>query len=466
VGLVFLGERVVELPACDVLMRHRNPGATADLVIPVQVVCNTPEEVLIENITINSARQRNWLKAEDPHSGVAIICGSGPSIAEDLALIRRLHRDGGKIFALNGCASFLAKNGIMPDYQVICDARPENVQLIGAAKHHLFASQCHPSLFATVNAQLWHLQIGEIERYFPDYQGAYVLIGGAASVGNVSLCLTYAMGYRELHLFGMDSCHKEGVSHAFPQPLNDGDPTCITEFQGKKYLASLTMRHQAEKFQETARAVQQMGAKIHVHGYGLLPDMWRAPKVEMTEKDKYDLMWQEESYRRVSPGEGLVDTFIDWVRPTGTVIDFGCGTGRAGLAMKRRGLGVTLVDFTSGSRDPEAELLPFFQLDITKRPPFSLSAKYGFCTDVLEHIPPEDIKDAIYFTMRCVDECFYQISLVPDVMGTLIGQDLHLTVHPYFWWLDLFRSMGYWVRRSEDQGQSALFHVAHSGAIL
>lgn len=451
----------MQLPAEKIMMRFRNKGATQDLVIPVDIVCNTSDEVLISNIKHNSRLDKKWLAASEPHDGIAIICGSGPSIADDIDNIRKWQEAGATIFALNGCAAFLSQHDIEPDYQVMCDARKENVELIGSAKTHLFASQCDPVMFAAApNAVLWHLQIGDIESYFPEYKAPYVLIGGAASVGNTTTCVAYAMGYRTIHIYGMDSSHRNNKGHAFYQKLNEGDPTCITEFNGKKYLASLTMKHQAEKFQETARALQQMGTKIHVHGTGLLPDMWNTPKVEMTERDKYVRMWEIEGYRSVSPGEECVDLFLSIFRPAGSVIDFGCGTGRAGLKMKEHGLDVLLMDFTTNSRDPEAELLPFVQQDLTK--PIFRSADYGYCTDVMEHIESQNVESVIHNIMNCVEDCFFQISTVPDSMGALIGQDLHLTVKPLEWWEQKFLSIGYAVLWRKKEDSAALLFVTKS----
>jgi len=148
---------------------------------------------------------------------------SGPSLADTLDDIRLLVKKGGKVFAMNGAAKFLSEKGIMPDYQVIIDAREETAQLIGPAKEHLFGSQVHPECFKRVpDAKLWHLQVENIDDYLPEYEQSYCLIGGAASVGNTATCLAYAMGYRDLQIFGYDSSHREGKGHAFYQKMNDG----------------------------------------------------------------------------------------------------------------------------------------------------------------------------------------------------------------------------------------------------
>lgn len=445
----------MQIFANDVALRYRHPGASDDLVIPVHMVCNTPDEVLIRNITENSRLDKEWLQASDPHNGIAVICGSGPSIADTLEEVRSW-RGKATIFALNGCARFLAENGTLADYQVMCDARPENVELIGPARQRLFASQCDPIMFRMdPDAILWHLQIGEIEDYFPAYENPYVLIGGAASVGNTAGCLAYAMGFREIHFYGMDSSHRDGQGHAFRQRLNDGDPTCIVEWGGKTYLASLTMRHQAEKFMETAKALEEGGASVFVHGSGLLPDIWNAPK--MDEAEKYRAMWGHDIYRQRSPGQEVAHVFLEHAKPkpTDLVADLGCGTGRGGLEIAKH-CNVVLVDFAENSRDEAAQRLPFVKADLSKHVP--VKADFAYCCDVLEHIPPEKVDWVLYNVFDVAPKAFLQISLVDDALGFLIGQRLHLSVHPFEWWRDKLQGFGrmlYW----SDLGDTAIFFV-------
>ena len=65
----------------------------------------------------------------------------------------------GRIFALNNACRVLNKHGIIPQYQVILDARKENVSLIGEATTYLIGSQAHPALFEALkgkNIYLWH----------------------------------------------------------------------------------------------------------------------------------------------------------------------------------------------------------------------------------------------------------------------------------------------------------------------
>ena len=452
----------MQLPYANLQIKHQNPGAMMPLILPVALICNTSDEDIYNNIRTNSAGHMNWVKCEEPHDGIAVLCGSGPSLVDTLDEIKWQAASGAKVFAMNGAAKFLADNGVMPDYQILIDARIGTADLIGPARHHLFASQVHPECFIRQpDAQLWHLQVGNIENEFPEYKDAYALIGGAASVGNTATCLAYAMGYRNLQIYGYDSSNRDGAGHAFRQPMNDGDPCAHVLFNGKEYIASLTMKLQAEKFQETSKALQEGGCHIEVHGSGLLPDMWNTPVEELTEQEKYVRMWSHDAYRMVSPGEECVNTFLEICDPNGLVIDFGCGTGRAGLKISDYGCTVVLMDFTENSRDPSAMHLPFWQHDLTQ--PITHKAKFGYCTDVMEHIATENVDIVIRNIMESARTTFFQISTVPDNMGAIIGQQLHLTVMPHDWWMQCFIALGYDVTWNRNDDISSIFVVNRKG---
>jgi SAM-dependent methyltransferase len=448
----------MRLPYANVKIRHWNPGASKPLVLPVHLVCNTSDEEIYSNIRENSASRGNWLRLAPDHDRTAVLCGSGPSLADHLGVIRERQAAGQTVFALNGAARFLADNGILPDYQVIIDAREATADLVGPALNHLFASQVHPECFRRApDAQLWHLEVGNIENEFPDYPNDYCLIGGAASVGNTATCLAFAMGYRNLQLYGYDSSHRNDKGHAFAQPMNDGDPCCVVKFDGKEYTASLTMKLQAEKFQETAAALKASGCTIEVHGDGLLPAMFKAPPEVMAEEEKYQRIWEMDAYRNLAPGEECVPKFLELIAPGATVIDFGCGTGRAALKIATAGHQVTLLDFADNCRDKDAESLPFIKWDLTR--PIEVKATYGFCTDVMEHIPPLDVEAVITNIMRAAPRTFFNISTVPDELGVLIGQHLHLTVRPHKWWRETFQALGYHITWQEMTDVASSFFV-------
>jgi len=449
----------MRLPFHNTQIKHWNPGCSEPLILPVHVICNTPDDEIHSNIRANSRLPKRWQRAIDAHDGVAVLCGSGPSLADTLDEIRSMRDAGALVFALNGAAKYLADNGILPDYQVIIDARAATSDVVAPAKRHLFASQVSPLCFARVpDAGIWHLQVDGIDSLLPKYEHDYCLIGGAASVGNTATCLAYAMGFRSLHCFGYDSSHRGTASHAFDQPMNKGDPCAWVTYNGVQYLTSFTMKLQAERFQDTARALKSMGCKIAVHGSGLLPAIYNGAPETLTEQEKYRRVWMHDDYRLVAPGEHVVETFLAVCKPSGWIADFGCGTGRAALAIRAAGHEVICVDFADNCMDVEARALPFICADITA--PMSVRASYGFCTDVMEHIPPHQVDGAITSIMASVCHAFFQISTTADEFGeSTIGAPLHLSVHPHSWWADKFTSLGFKVEWSEERQIASLFYV-------
>lgn len=442
-----------------------NKDASLPLIIPILVLANTSDEDLERNIRANSELDLPWIAMQPENDVSAIMVGGGPSVRGFIGAIRVLQREGGKIFAINAASKWLRANNITPDYQVISDAKEETATLVDPdARAHIFASQVNPKTMTSVERPfLWHLGDERIEAFLPAEKvkrGGYAILGGGAATGNSALCVAYALGHRKMHCFGYDSSHQGYESHAYDQPMNKWIPTVEVEWAGKTYTSSVAMKAQAEKFQMTAQALKQAGCSIEVYGDGLLQHMYTTPPENLTERDKYRLMWQFDSYRQVAPGECVIPLFLELVKPDGLVIDFGCGTGRAGLALARKGIPILLLDFADNCRDAEAQPLPFLEWDLCY--PCPARGKYGICTDVMEHIPPSNVETVIENIMASAKTVFFQISTVPDAFGKLIGQPLHLSVHDHDWWLERFRSLGLTVLTDIKSNEASIF-VIQSG---
>lgn len=155
------------------------------------------------------------------------------------------------------------------------------------------------------------------------------------------------------------------------------------------------------------------------------------------ERNKYERMWEVEAYRNYAPGEALAkQAFVELGMSKGdTLIDFGCGTGRPAAQFERMGADVIGIDHVTNCLDVDVniELVQSCLWDLPK----DLSAMYGYCTDVMEHIPPEKVDDVLSEIRRVVSgKVFFQIATFPDGMGRRIGETLHLSVHGPEWWSD------------------------------
>lgn len=196
---------------------------------------------------------------------IAIVGGS-PSLKDNLDKLREFP---GYILATNGAYSFLRKNGIKPHGMAMLDVRDENLRFVQNPSRktaYFIASCCSPLVFDKLkgyNVIAWH---SDNDIYRPEVP---MLIGGGCTIGTRAICLAYVLGFRDIHLFGMDSCHKDGEHHAYPQNLNDNDKIVDIWVGERKFKCAVWMAGQAEDFKNILSSFGHL-FDIHVHGDGLL----------------------------------------------------------------------------------------------------------------------------------------------------------------------------------------------------
>jgi SAM-dependent methyltransferase len=294
----------------------------------------------------------------------------------------------------------------------------------------------------------------------PQNQPAHALVGGGTTVGLSAMVLAYVLGYRKIHLYGYDSSYREDRSHAYYQFDPQSIP-CVSTVAGRSFHTSLAMAKQAELFPQLSDSLIDLGCLITLRGDGLLPWTSKMSTVEpepLPEKQKYQAMWQHPIYREVSPGEHIADRFVELacITDKDTVIDFGCGTGRGGNRVAElTGCDMTLVDFVNACDQKLTKRFRFVEADLTEQIP--VKGKFGFCCDVMEHIPPEDVDLVISNICDCVERVFFQISLIDDACGKLINQRLHLSVHSFHWWRERLSAFGQMLH-CEDHETSAIYY--------
>lgn len=162
------------------------------------------------------------------------------------------------------------------------------------------------------------------------------------------------------------------------------------------------------------------------------------------ERNKYEEIWSFEEYQKSgSPGLANVDRFLSVLSPQqgSSVIDIGCGAGRAGLELERRGFNTWWLDITPAALVPAVDRRRFIEAPLWA-PVWGRQWDYGFCCDVLEHIPTEYAMLACEQIIHHCGTAWLHICNLPDEFGKLIGEPLHLTVKPYAWWLLRLSTLG------------------------
>jgi 2-polyprenyl-3-methyl-5-hydroxy-6-metoxy-1,4-benzoquinol methylase len=450
--------------------------------------CNTEKEVSHNNAEINTKLDIPWIDQQAINDKpVAIVCG-GPSLSRYWPQLLNFPGD---IIACNGTYQYLLNREIVPDYFMLLDCREENISFIeygiSLDTTHLIAAQCHPSVFdrlikAKAKTKLYLTTlpgIDEITKYID--KPKVKLAGCVGTVGIKAMSMAFALGYRKMHLYGYDSSYQDDDHHAYPQPLNDNAKTLDIHLDGEVYYTTPTLANQAQEFPRWAKSlVQDHGCEIELHCDGLLPHnmdycnrIGEEKSLEDREREKYEDVWSKDQYRNHSPGEQLATYAYHrmGMRYHQSLIDFGCGTGRACVKFSKiHHMDVVGIDHASNCLDihiMNTYPIPFTFIntclwDINPK----IYADWGYCTDVMEHIPTEKVADVLEnISKSCANGCFFNIATRDDVMGSLIGKKLHMTVMTHKAWLDILTGYFDMVQSEEKEGESMFICFHENGMV-
>ena len=181
--------------------------------------------------------------------------------------------------------------------------------------------------------------------------------------------------------------------------------------------------------------------------------------VALKEQTKYERMWDIPAYRTYSPGEKALPSMLSLMKEGSSIGDFGCGTGRASQMLRAHGFMVTAIDFASNCLDPNVNV-PFHQACLWELPDDMLF-DFGYCTDVMEHIPTGKVSATLKAIAGATRYgCFFQIATFKDRFGDEIGERLHLSVYSADVWESALQK--HWPKvRLINGGREARFWVSH-----
>lgn len=250
-------------------------GGTSSM---LESVCNTDSRSILGNMGTNSLRAIPWLDIVPEHKRECAIVGGGPSLVDTIDAVVKF-----PLFALNAAATWLLdrRDDFKPPLrvsQVILDARAEMAAMVDPrALNHYLASQCHPSVLDAdgLNPTLFHPNVPGASEAIQALGRKVHLIGGGSTVGLQAMVIAYMLGYRKIHLVGMDSCYREGEGHAYVQPLNDGERILDVTAAGRTFKCAPWMAQQAEEFQTVTAELANLGCEIVTHGDGLIQTIAR-----------------------------------------------------------------------------------------------------------------------------------------------------------------------------------------------
>jgi 2-polyprenyl-3-methyl-5-hydroxy-6-metoxy-1,4-benzoquinol methylase len=394
------------------------------------------EQVKQSTKRIQGRIEKRYKDMDEP---IAVVC-FGSSLVDTWEEIKNFKY----IISCSGSHKFLVDRGIIPTYHIEVDPRAHKVELIGQPQketQYLIASTCHSKVFDLLegfNVKLWHVFDNKEEglRILPP--GEWALTGGS-SVGLRALTMAGFLGFKELHVFGMDGSEgtKGSKKHADFHP-NQPQNHSLTNYEGVDYKTTSGMLECAK---QTFHELNQMpGISVKFYGEGLVQHMaknyipnykpvketalaYRKPElispeyIELNKKLHQDVL----SYG-VGGGKHakmvlkLVEGLKNSLKRTDiSVLDYGCGKGYLGKE----------IPFPIWEYDPAIS-----GKDHTPKP-----ADLVVCTDVLEHIEPDKLPHVLDDLRRCVKEIGYFV-ISTRLAGKKLadGRNAHLIVEKKDWW--------------------------------
>jgi uncharacterized Rossmann fold enzyme len=370
--------------------------------------------------------------AERPEK-IAVVC-YGPSLNDTWEAIR----DFPVVMTCSGSHKYLTDRGIFPNYHVEVDPRPHKVQLIGTPVigcTYLIASTCHKAVFdhlEGMDVRLWHVFDSQEEgkRVLP--YGEWAIFGGC-NVGLRAMALAAFLGFRDVHVFGMDGCEGQSGKHAAEHP-NQPKGSADVEYppgSGVFYKTTPAMLEAARGTWHELNQMPQVAATFH--GEGLVQAMAKDYKPQVNPmsgmlgyrkmpviSEEYRSLNRQLHETNAAYGVGgakHAKTVLSLVEQTKarSVLDYGCGKGELGKALP---FGICEYD----PAIPGKEASP--------RP-----ADLVICTDVLEHIEP----DMLHAVLKDISRVMLKVGFLTIHTGAAQkvladGRNAHLIQRPRSWW--------------------------------
>ena len=235
-----------------------------------------PPSVFQRYITINMERGLEEIVQGERKEGALYIVCSGPSLRDTWQeLLDENGKRRGEIWALNAAYDWLCDKGIKPDYGVAL--APEDpilhyFQKIEAGDKFMFAATTHPELVDRAigrNASVTIWQSAQPADWnLTVYPGPQVFGGG--TVGTRAIDMAWILGWRDLHILGMDACLSlDGRNSVYP----DAPPIDRAKLQtficnGRAFVAMPSYARQVEDFAAITRPLKDTA--ITLYGDGLL----------------------------------------------------------------------------------------------------------------------------------------------------------------------------------------------------
>lgn len=247
---------------------------------PIQFAteCCASSEEIFANIAATIKRGYEGLSGylNGTHRVMSIV-GAGASLADTYDDLR------GHVLAVNSAHGFLLDKGIVPQLAMFWDASPLIWEFAVPHAETIFLvnARCHPYVFERLKncrVVVWFADGDHNIREWLQERGINepLIKGGSAGVTR-AMFLSFALGYRELHVYGADSSLDGARTHVQGSIVPEEELRVYlnADGSGQSFATTPWLAVQALEHSRIVPMFKGLGASIDVHGAGLLPHVHR-----------------------------------------------------------------------------------------------------------------------------------------------------------------------------------------------
>jgi len=160
-------------------------------------------------------------------------------------------------------------------------------------------------------------------------------------------------------------------------------------------------------------------------------------------KDRFEKIWHPNDaarYRLGSAGQRYAKQFLSYVANGATINEYGSGTGRAVVEIKRLrpDVKINMIDIADNALESEARALigpdvSYTVADLSALPPGFPVADWGYCVGVLMLVAPETLDDILYEIRITCKNLFVEVYNLSDVR---CGIELTTIKQDWPWWTE------------------------------
>lgn len=247
--------------------------------LQLRKVLRPGEEVLARNVWTNIRRNLPQVWPHAKQGTRVCLCGGGPTLKDYIEKIRKKQLDGAEVVCVGNAAAEVAAHGIKVNGHVIMDGAKRNKSFVVPIRdcRYFVASQCDPGVFRALEnhryVYIWHTcstqeDFKTLNAYYG--KGNWFPVDGGSYVTLRAIALLNTLGYRNIEVFGLDSCLKEDEHHAYHQPMADGQPVIEVKVGRRKFRCNPWMLDQAEQFMKCLKMRKFGDAHLSVYGGGMI----------------------------------------------------------------------------------------------------------------------------------------------------------------------------------------------------